>query len=51
MQCNLQPLSLSLLGHSKAIYQIHNPYERILQRQFFNDLIVIAYHLYNEEHE
>ncbi|XP_052066462.1 radial spoke head 10 homolog B-like [Mytilus californianus] len=55
--CKLHHLEKSMmdmdrwLANDKAIYTIHNPYERILQRQFFNDLIVIAFHLYQEEHE
>ncbi|OWF43641.1 radial spoke head 10 homolog B-like [Mizuhopecten yessoensis] len=40
-----------MLGHSKASYEIHNPYERILIRQFVNSLIILAYYLYHEEHE
>ncbi|XP_060605210.1 radial spoke head 10 homolog B-like isoform X2 [Ruditapes philippinarum] len=39
-----------MLGHKKANSEIHSPYERILQRQFVNNLIVLAFHLYKKDH-
>lgn len=39
------------LGHNKEKYELHNPYEKILLRQFVNNLIVLAYHMYKEEAE
>lgn len=41
---------LYILGHNKRIEELHNPYETILQRQFINNLIVLAYHLYKKDH-
>lgn len=41
---------LIILGHKKSNTEIHSPYERILQRQFVNNLIVLAYHLYKKDH-
>ncbi|KAK6188921.1 hypothetical protein SNE40_004999 [Patella caerulea] len=42
-----------LLGlcYHKANYELHNPFERILQRQFINYMIILSYHLYHEEME
>lgn len=37
-------------NYSRANYQLHNPYERILQRQFVNYLVVLAYRIYGENH-
>lgn len=39
------------IGHNKEKYELHNPYEKILLRQFVNNLIVLAYHMYKEEAE
>ncbi|XP_052274745.1 radial spoke head 10 homolog B-like isoform X2 [Dreissena polymorpha] len=39
-----------MLAHKKDSQEIHSPHERILQRQFINNLIVLAYHLYKQDH-
>ena len=31
-------------------FELHNPYERILQRQFFHYLIILAFLIYAEEY-
>ena len=38
------------VGMNKTNAELHNPDDRILQRQFVNNLIVLAYHLYHKEH-
>ena len=37
-------------GKNKTNTELHSPDERILQRQFINNLIVLAYNLYGKEH-
>ncbi|XP_052776085.1 radial spoke head 10 homolog B-like isoform X2 [Mya arenaria] len=39
-----------MLIHKKTPEEVHSPHERILQRQFINNLIVLAFHLYRKEH-
>ncbi|XP_046357024.1 radial spoke head 10 homolog B-like [Haliotis rufescens] len=39
------------LGYNKPSYSLHNPYERILQREFINYLIILAFHLFHEQHD
>lgn len=40
-----------LTGGEKRPSELHNPYERILQRQFINNLVTLAYHIYADEHD
>ncbi|XP_041359048.1 radial spoke head 10 homolog B-like isoform X2 [Gigantopelta aegis] len=40
-----------ILGGNKQNYELHNPYEKILQREFINYLIILSFHLYHEEHD
>ncbi len=42
---------ISRLGYKRPNYALHNPYGRILQREFLNYLIILAFHLYRDEHE
>ncbi|KAK3611960.1 hypothetical protein CHS0354_011618 [Potamilus streckersoni] len=42
---------LLVSGKSKSRHELHNPYDRILLREFINNLIIISYHLFHEEHE
>lgn len=35
--------------YNRANFELHNPYERILQRQFVNYLVILAYQIYGEE--
>ncbi|KAL8580369.1 hypothetical protein ACOMHN_037468 [Nucella lapillus] len=35
----------------RANYELHNPYERILQRQFVNYLVILAYQIHGERFE
>ena len=37
-------------GSNKTNAELHSPDERILQRQFVNNIIVLAYHLYHKDH-
>ncbi|XP_076440634.1 radial spoke head 10 homolog B-like isoform X2 [Babylonia areolata] len=36
---------------NKANYELHNPYERILQRQFVNYLVILSYQIHGERFE
>nr|KAG5709598.1 hypothetical protein BaRGS_001648 [Batillaria attramentaria] len=35
--------------YNRRAYELHNPYERILQRQFVNYLVILAYQIYGEQ--
>ena len=35
----------------RANYELHNPYERILQRQFVNYLVILSYQIHGERFE
>ncbi|ESO92384.1 hypothetical protein LOTGIDRAFT_233146 [Lottia gigantea] len=57
--CQLHHFELTLMdmdriigkNYHKATYELHNPFEKILQRQFINYLIILAYHTYHEQME
>lgn len=42
-------LSLQI-DYQKASYELHNPYEKILQRQFVNYLVILAHMIYKQDH-
>ncbi|GFN95169.1 radial spoke head 10 homolog b-like [Plakobranchus ocellatus] len=38
-------------NYQKSNYELHNPYEKILQRQFVNYLVILAHLLYKADHK
>ena len=35
----------------KPLEEIHNPYGKVLFREFTNSMVALAYHIYQEEQE
>ncbi|KAK3777550.1 hypothetical protein RRG08_021670, partial [Elysia crispata] len=38
-------------NYQKSNFELHNPYEKILQRQFVNYLVILGHLLYKEDHK